>query len=234
MHKNFPKILISNNLYGLLSSKNDKTNYHDNILEPVSTVLKLAIVSFLPIGTKISIRDNNIYIQNPSLLQGIFRWSNGDKFSDLHNLIHPLKKFMDLRDTSIIFNDNKSDLFVSLAVKGLQRLKKTYADNSIVIQTFELYEDILLGVKIRRNSMGSDTSSETERATFDIYERFNALWVQDEIEIIHHILSHLNKSYDESENGETITNPYLNSLIVILDKKEKETTNILLNVHKMA
>lgn len=234
MHRNFPKILISNNLYGLLSSKNDKTNYHDNILEPVSTVLKLAIVSFLPIGTKISIRDNNIYIQNPSLLQGIFRWSNGDKFSDLHNLIHPLKKFMDLRDTSIIFNDNKSDLFVSLAVKGLQRLKKTYADNSIVIQTFELYEDILLGVKIRRNSMGSDTSSETERATFDIYERFNALWVQDEIEIIHHILSHLNKSYDESENGETITNPYLNSLIVILDKKEKETTNILLNVHKMA
>lgn len=234
MHKNFPKILISNNLYGILSNKNDKTNYHDNILEPVSTVLKLAIVSFLPIGTKISIRDNNIYIQNPSLLQGIFRWSNGDKFSDLHNLIHPLKKFMDLRDTSIIFNDNKSDLFVSLAVKGLQRLKKTYADNSIVIQTFELYEDILLGVKIRRNSMGSDTSSETERATFDIYERFNALWVQDEIEIIHHILSHLNKSYDESENGETITNPYLNSLIVILDKKEKETTNILLNVHKMA
>ena len=232
MHKSISN-LISSNLYSILTGGNEKTNYHDNILEPISTVIKLAVISFLPIGTKISIKDNNIHVQNPSFLQGVFRWSNGDKFSDMHNLIHPLKKFMDLRETSIIFNDNKSDLFISLAVKGLQKLKKTYAENSIVIQTFELYEDILTGVKIRRNSMGSETSSETERTTFDIYEKFNALWVVEEIEIVHNILSHLNKSYHEQEEGETISNPYLASLVVILDKKEKETTNILLNVHKI-
>ena len=43
------------------------------ILEPLSCVLKLALLQYKPVGTKISVVNNAIQFNEPSFLQGITR-----------------------------------------------------------------------------------------------------------------------------------------------------------------
>jgi hypothetical protein len=210
----------------MVNSNSGESKTYDNILEPYTTIFKLGLLSFMPIGTKISFKNNNIYIQNPSMLQGVSRWKNGDQFSDLHNLVHPLKKYMELNTAT----EKQTELFTRLALNGLERLGKTYAKNNIILQALELYKDILNGEKTRRLSDESDDSSRLSNV-FDIYEKIIVIWKQDEIEILYDILLHLNnhiKEIDDLEND-----PYINSIIRILEKKEIDTTEILKNLHKM-
>ena len=49
------------------------------ILEPLSCMIRLAILSFKENGTKISICGNRITYQTYNFIQGAMRWTNGDK-----------------------------------------------------------------------------------------------------------------------------------------------------------
>ena len=231
----FTKLIITNNILNTFSKNNNKS--YDNILEPITTIIKLALLSFLPVGTKISIKNNNIYIQNPSYLQGIFRWSNGDKFADLHNLVHPLKKFMEMKDTSHLFDNTKLELFTELGYLGLKKLGETYSNNNITLQALELYQDIIRGIKSRRISSESDDCQDSDRlssssGSFDIYEKIITIWKRDEIDIVHNILLHLKNHYKDNNINTIQSDPYLNSIITILENKENDTINILKNIHK--
>ena len=65
------------------------------ILEPLSCVLKIAILHYKPVGTKISVSNNSIKFHEPSMLQGITRSLGGDSRQDLHNICHPLMKCLE-------------------------------------------------------------------------------------------------------------------------------------------
>ena len=43
----------------------------DMILEPLQSMIQLAILSVKPIGTKLAIHENILYIQEPSIIQPI-------------------------------------------------------------------------------------------------------------------------------------------------------------------
>ena len=55
-----------------------ENNYNINIksymLDPLSVIIKLAILSNKPIGTKILIQDNVIYFQEPGVFQAFCRY----------------------------------------------------------------------------------------------------------------------------------------------------------------
>ena len=51
----------------------DNTNLHFYILEPLSVIIKLAIISNKPIGTKLRMYNNIIYFQEPGIFQGFCR-----------------------------------------------------------------------------------------------------------------------------------------------------------------
>ena len=210
----------------MVNSNSGESKTYDNILEPYTTIFKLGLLSFMPIGTKISFKNNIIYIQNPSLIQGVSRWRNGDQFSDLHNLVHPLKKYMELNTGT----EQQTELFTRLALKGLDKLGKTYVKNNIILQALELYKDILNGEKVRRLSDESDDSGRLSNV-FDIYEKIIVIWNQDEIEILYGILLHLDKHIKDIDNLDN--DPYISSIIKILEKKETDTMDILKNLHKM-
>ena len=50
--------------------------------------LRLAILSFRKDGTKISISNNRIHLQDPSAFQGTTRWASGDTRTDLSYLLY--------------------------------------------------------------------------------------------------------------------------------------------------
>ena len=52
----------------------DNTNLHLYILEPLSVIIKLAIISNKPIGTKLRMYNNIIYFQEPGPFQALCRY----------------------------------------------------------------------------------------------------------------------------------------------------------------
>jgi len=92
-------------------------------------MIRLAMLAFREIGTKISINNNRIIIIQPSILQGTLRWTYGDTRQDLHHLLHPIVKAIELYDINLpyIFNIFK---YTSI---GLTKLKSSYNDDSSII-----------------------------------------------------------------------------------------------------
>ena len=98
-------------------------------LEPMCCMIRLAMLAFREIGTKISINNNRIIIIQPSIIQGTLRWTYGDTRQDLHHLLHPIVKAIELYDINLpyIFNIFK---YTSI---GLTKLKSSYNDDSSII-----------------------------------------------------------------------------------------------------
>ena len=72
--------IIKNFVY---SSKND-------ILDPLSVIIKLFLYSYKPIGTKISILNNKIIIQDNTFYQGGVRKLYGDSKNDINIMFLPI------------------------------------------------------------------------------------------------------------------------------------------------
>src|SRR3990170_5313607 len=61
------------------------------LLDPLTTLIRLSLLVYMPEGSKISIHNNCIFTQTPTIMQGTLRWSQGDKREDLHNLNDPVE-----------------------------------------------------------------------------------------------------------------------------------------------
>lgn len=130
----------------LTHSKRKERN--ETILEPLQAILQLALLSFCPIGTKISVHRNLLCLQQPSYAQGIVRWYNNDNKDDLFYLFYVCKRFPLFYShlNTIKFEEyNFFDLIIGLAKKGLHKLAETYckSDKISLLHTLEIYKALL-------------------------------------------------------------------------------------------
>ena len=114
----------------------------DMILEPLQVLTQLAILSFLPVGTKLSISNNILYLQQPTLFQGVLRWYQKDNKDDLYYLFHAIRRYYKW------YKHKDDEVFVKildLAIKGIQKLIETYNKIGIttITHTLNLYKNIL-------------------------------------------------------------------------------------------
>jgi len=114
----------------------------DMILEPLQVLTQLAVLSFLPVGTKISISENILHLQQPTILQGVLRWYQKDNKDDLYYLFHAIRRYYKW------YKHNDDDIFtkvLELAIKGIQKLIETYNKIGIttITHTLNLYKNIL-------------------------------------------------------------------------------------------
>ena len=88
-------IFTMDNLYRIYDvfSQSDKSKHL--ILEPLSCVLKIALLQHKDSGTKFSVINNSLQFHEPSFLQGITRSLGGDSRQDLHNICHPIIKCLE-------------------------------------------------------------------------------------------------------------------------------------------
>jgi hypothetical protein len=104
------------------NSKN--INYKLFVLDPLSIIIKLAILSNKPIGTKFRVQDNVMYLQEPGYFQSICRIyynANKTEIQYLYNPIHfACENFLCSRFTDKTPGIKK--LF-SCAINGLNKLK---------------------------------------------------------------------------------------------------------------
>lgn len=118
------------------------------ILDPITCMIKLSILNFYPVGTKLVVYNNSITFTEPNILQGIIRYIKGDGREDLHNLYNPITKSIEWYWNS---NDKGIMYMFKLAINGLIMLKNTYSQYSTIQYALDHYiETIQNGNNIKR------------------------------------------------------------------------------------
>lgn len=118
-----------------------------NIMDPLTTLCKIALLHFMPEGTKLAINERLLCIQQVNNYQWLERTVNGDKGIDLANLNHPLmhviRWYLVDNDEKVTLDEQTFDSIQEItryAIKGLIKLQTaTYKHDlavNIVIQYF--------------------------------------------------------------------------------------------------
>ena len=194
------------------------------VLDPLTTMIKLALLGFKPTGTKLAIDRNRIYFQEPTIYQGIWRWVYGNKRYELHHLLNPIIKAVKRYD---INNPSVKRIF-QCAVVGLDKLKNSYNnDSSLVNHSLDLYMSIINNVLIpdknRKDSIFNSVQEEEEPAKQ--ISIFQNLWADDEINLV-------SKMIEQIENAKKDSRTYLDAVNTILCMKEERANELLSELAK--
>jgi hypothetical protein len=115
------------------------------VFDPLSTIIKLAILSNKNDGCKISIKDNMIYIQNSGVVQCVSRYYYGDSKTDLHFLSIPIELACNryLLSKEMLQKYPKIVKIFECAKNGLTKLMQTYKSFPIIIHCLKYYYSII-------------------------------------------------------------------------------------------
>jgi len=121
----------------------------DMILEPLQSMIQLALLSICPVGTKLRIKENILYLHTPNITQPFIRWYNADKKDDLYFLYAVIKRFIKwynpVLNNKSIMSEELYQLIITMSIEGLGNLFKTYtsSDSNTVIHVIQMYKNLL-------------------------------------------------------------------------------------------
>ncbi len=165
----------------------------NDVLDPLSVVVKLYIYSFKPIGTKISVGNNRVRVQKAGPFQGTVRTLFGDKKNDVSMLNYPViyacnhyLPALPLAEPNTEPNPIFGYLFTT-ACGSFDKLKETYQGNEITYHLDQL--------KITMNSfIHKDTIDTTSlligynasggRVKQTIYQYLNTVWTEHRLNVL--------------------------------------------------
>jgi hypothetical protein len=206
----------------MLNQPNDSTiNIKLFILDPLSVIIKLAILGNKQLGTKIHILNNIIYFNEPSIIQFLHRYISNSTKSDLHYLYNPIQiacsTFLErYKDDN---PERMKQLFIS-AQNGLKRLIDTYKHSSFVNVCLNYYYSIIenyIDSEPNKNLYHKDTM--TSLYTNEVIIELDKCWNKNRIKIILDLINFLSIS-DNCENN-------VKSLENIMDVIDIETQQII-------
>jgi len=240
--------------YNMLFGATEKDS-NSQILDPMSTVVKLAIYNYQPEDTKLRITEHKIKFDPPNSIpyvQGAKRrYLHNAKKEDLHNLHVPIVKALEW-----YLSTNNQKIFRT-AITGLSRLNNLYlslydTDSAkIVSQALVLNSNIIKYNLKQMKDAGEidpeiqlfDSDSESlpedqelikstidqivDERNHDIYYQLKNMWSEDEIELIILLLD----KYESKKNIHE-QQGYLDAISKIIDGKDRYVTELLHKITK--
>ena len=161
------------------------------ILEPMQAMVQLALLSYCPIGTKLSISDNLLYLQLPCWKQPVARAMNADKKDDLIYLFNVIARYHRFYESLRNGDDELlRELFQTLVQRakiGLENLIQTYSgpDCAHLSQTLRLYVQ-LIGAPDEKNTQDAFSSSGAE--IDDVFSQVKNLYSQNDLYVLAYLL----------------------------------------------
>ena len=182
------------------------TNYKLYVLDPLSTIIKLAIIGNKPVGTKLCVYENIIYLQEPGFFQALCRIYYNTNKTDLQYLYNPIfyacqtylsEKFIDKTPTI-------KKLFSS-AIVGLSKLKETYKQCPIISLCLNFYisvienrlDEHMVDSLFKKDAMTSHYDSATLAS-------LQSFWNSDRIKVVLDIVEFLCKDYSASNHVQSL------------------------------
>ena len=210
---NMFSLYITQKAVDLFNSFFTKKNNKNLIIDPFSCIVRLAILSFKPKGTKISIYDNKITYNDPTVFQGPIRWSQGDNREDLHNLYSPIVKALEWYD----YNNPTIKNIFELSKVGLNKLKDSYNKSSSISHSITYYISL-----IEEKLIQTDNESTLDNDDNVIFKELKKLWNQNEITIVNTMLTEMKSTQVDELHS------LINALESILSIKEKRVKSIII------
>ena len=116
-------------------------NNNSTILDPISSIIRLTLLKYKPIGTKLSFLNNKIIFQEPDMFQSTKRWTSGDNRKQIHNLYNPIFKI------NLWYDISKPEIkyFLEKSKIGLTNLHQCYndADSHIISHSINYYVETI-------------------------------------------------------------------------------------------
>jgi hypothetical protein len=202
---------------------NRPIDQHLFILDPLSVIIKLAILSNKQVGTKICISRNIIYFQEPGIFQGFCRYLLKTNKTDLQYMYNPIELACQhyLSKSSIQQNPKLKDLF-KCAQNGILKLIETYKQCSIMRLCLNYYYSLIsnhLDETCIENLFRKDNM--TPLYTIDLVSSLHKIWTQDRIKIILNLTTYLNST----TNADTD----VKSMETIIDNIDLQTQSIFMS-----
>jgi len=134
-------------IYTVILADRNKERF-DMILEPLQAMTQLALLSFCPIGSKLSIYQNVLYVQTPNWTQSIKRNYNADKKDHLMFLFGVISRFHKFYGFMRDSKGKQKELFeclLRLSKIGIDKLVQTYNHSGAMhlTQTLRMYQAML-------------------------------------------------------------------------------------------
>ena len=203
---------------------NRPIDQHLYILDPLSVIIKLAILSNKIVGTKIYILRNIIYFQDPGMFQGLCRYFLKTNKTDLQYMYNPIEISCQhyLSKESTEKNPKLKDLF-KCAQNGILKLIETYKQCSIMRLCLNYYYSLIsnhLDETCVENLFRKDNM--TPLYTLEMVESLNKIWTEDRIKIILNLTTYL----INTQNADTD----VKSMETIMANIDLETQSILMAI----
>lgn len=189
-----------------LPENNTKINIKNFLLDPLSVIIKLAIIGNKPVGTKILIQNNIIYLQEPGYFQSISRIFYNTNKTDLQYMYNPIQIACStfLSKENIQKTPRIKSLFIC-AQNGLKKLTETYKNCSIITLCLNYYYAIITNhVEQKYNDSIFYKDSLTSLYTKELIESLNEQWNQEKIKVILDLITFLTNDSMASNNVKTL------------------------------
>ena len=207
-----------------LPENNTKINIKLCILDPLSVIIKLAILSNKPVGTKLLIQNNVIYFQEPGIFQSVCRTFFNSNKTDLQYIYNPiqlacqtfLKKEVTQKTPRI------TNLFMC-AQNGIKRLIETYKNCSIITLCLNYYYAIITNhLEQQSNDKLFHKDSMTSLYTKETTDKLNEQWTEEKIKVILDLITFLTRDIMAMNNVKSLEN--------IMENIDKNTHQLLDNM----
>jgi hypothetical protein len=206
-----------------LPENNQNSNIKLFLLDPLSVIIKLAIIGNKPIGTKVLIQNNVIYLQEPGPFQALCRLIYKSNKTDLQYIYNPIHIACEtfLSKEAVQKTPRLKNLFIC-AQNGLKKLTDTYKNCSIISLCLNYYYAIITNhVEQKYNDSIFYKDSLTSFYSKELTEKLNEQWTQEKIKVILDLISFLTNDTMATEN--------VKSIDTIMINIDKNTQHILFN-----
>jgi hypothetical protein len=178
------------------------------LLDPLTVIIKLAILGNKPIGTKLLISNNVVFFQEPNVFQFIMRYyykSNKTDLQYLYNPIHIACQYF-LSPNNILRNSRIKTLF-ACAQDGICKLIETYKHNAIIVICLNYYNTIIKNyIDGIYNESIFQRDGMTSLYTNELIETLNEQWTDEKVKIILDLIGFLYNNPSATENVKSLEN----------------------------
>ena len=165
--------------------KNMISKSKNDTLCPLSIILKLFICAYKPIGTKISIYNNKIYIQEVGIFQNIERTIYSDSKNDINILFFPV--IFACKFYLSVDNKERFTKIFKVVLDSFDKLKETYQGNEIIYnieQLKNIIDSFIINDDFDPVILFGAYESPGGKIKQGIYSHINSVWTEPRLEII--------------------------------------------------
>jgi hypothetical protein len=208
-------------------SKNDK-------LDPLSVIVKLFIYAFKPVGTKLSIHNNKIHIQDVGLFQGTVRTLYGDSKNDINIIFSPI--LFACKHYLIESENNKYHVLFKKLLDGFDKLKETYQTNEIIYSIDQLKNIVNSFLSNNQETEINNllntynTTNPINQIKQDIYKHISTIWTEKRLNILFGYvdeITELSKTNSQSD----LVNYFIESLSTYMNCIDLMVSNIISSIN---